>query len=113
MVAVPAAIVFVNHDLVDEVRGWIVKQLHIDEAIDGATFDARVAGDPSYVDKVHQLNLRVLVERPFNDYNNRQLADVAIFVKNGLAAIEVNKFGPPGGTYPVLNLYWGQLGIFL
>ncbi len=113
MVAVPPAIIFVNRDLVDQVRSWIVKQLHINEAIDGSTFDARIAADPSYPDKVHQLNLRILVERPFTEWQNRELADVAIFVKNGLASVEKNNFGPPGATFPVINIHWGQLGVFL
>lgn len=113
MVAVPPAVIFVNMDLVDQVREWIVKQLHINATMDGATFDANIAADSNYITKLKQLNLRILVERPFNDYTNRELADVAIFVKNGLASVETKKVGPPGKTFPVLNLHWGELGIFL
>jgi hypothetical protein len=113
MVAVPPAIIFVNRDLTDQVRGWIMKQLHITAAVDGYTFDASVAADSDYVDKIHRLNLRLLVERPFTETQNRELADVVIFVKNGLASVEVNNFGPPGNTFPVLKLHWGQLGIYL
>ncbi len=112
MIAVPPAIIFINDDLVPQVRAWIVRQLHINEVIDGYVFDARVAADSSYPDKIRQLGLRLMVVRPFNELENRTLADVVIFVKNGMAAIEKNKFGPPSCSYPVSNLYWGQLCIF-
>src|SRR3972149_3683491 len=103
MVAVPAAIIFVNRDLVDQVREHIVKQLHISEAIDGYTFDRRVALDPEYISKIKQLNMRLLVERPYTELENRELADVAIFIKNGLASIEKNNFGPPKQNFPIID----------
>jgi len=112
MVAVPAAIVFVNMDLIPQVRQWIVKQLHISEYMFGDEFDARVAADPTYPDRMKVLNLRLMVERPFNELDNRTLADVAIFVKNGMASVEINKFGPPGITFPVLDIHWGQFCVF-
>ncbi len=112
MVAVPAAVILVNNDLVDQARDWIVKQLHINEAISGTTFDERILDDPNYINTIKQLNQRILVIRDFREVTNRTLFDVVIFVKNGLAAIEQNNFGPPGQTVPVLNLYWGQLGIY-
>ncbi len=71
-----------------------------------------MANDPNYPDVVHQLNERLLVIRDFREETNRNAADVVVFVKNGLAAIEQNKFGPPGQTYQVKNLYWGQLYIY-
>ena len=113
MVAVPAAVIFVNKDLVDQVRQHIVTQLHISIAMTGTEFDQLVAADPLYVTKIKQLNMRVLVERPFTEFNNREQADVVIFVKNGLAAVESKKFGPPASTFAVINLNWGELGIFL
>jgi hypothetical protein len=112
MVAVPAAIIFVNMDLVDQVRQHIVTQLHISEAIDGYTFDQRLIDDPQYICRIKGLNQRILVERPYTELQNRSEADVVIFVKNGLASILQNNFGPPRQTFPVVNLYWGQLGIF-
>lgn len=112
MVAVPAAIIYINSDTVTQVQEWIAKQLHISETIDGYVFDQRVAADPEYVNKIKQLDLRLLVRRAGQDFTNRNLADVVIFVINGLASILENKFGPPGQTYEVLNLYWGQLFIY-
>lgn len=115
MVAVPAAIIFVNNDLSDSTQTKLITQLHVNETIDGYTFDQRVAADANYSDTVKQLNLRLMVVRTFEDRGSISTwneADVVIFVKLGLAAIEVNKFGPPGGTFKVVNLYWGQLNIF-
>lgn len=112
MVAVPAAIVFVNSDVALQVRTWAAHQLHIDEVISGAEFDSRVAADGYYVDKVHQFNLRLMVHRPFTDLTNRQLADLVLFIRDGLAYVEQNKFGPPGASFQVLLLHWGQFGVY-
>ncbi len=112
MVAKPAAVVFVNNDLTTTVQSMLVTQLHITEVIDGYAFDNRISADPNYVDVVKQLNLRILVIRPFTELGNRTEADVAIFVSHGLAAVLINKFGPPGQTHPIVNLTWGKLAIF-
>ena len=112
--AVPPAIIFVNNDLVPQIRNWLVKQLHIDEYMSGAVFDARVDGygDGYYVASVYSQNKRIMVIRDFRETTNRSLADVVIFVKEGLASIQKNKFGPPEQTHQVQNLYWGQLGVY-
>jgi len=112
MVAVPNAIIFVNNDLVPQVRSFITTQLHINEWIGGTEFDRRVAADPEYPNKIKQLGQRLMVERTYRELNNRTVPDVVIFVKNGMASIEYNKFGPPKPQFPLLNLHWGQLGIF-
>ena len=114
MVAVPAAIIFVNHDTSDSVRSTLVRQLEISSIQDGYEFDANVAADPTYPDKIKQLNLRIMVVRTFLDratVPTWTIPDVVVFVKNGLGCIEINKFGPPGLTLPVINIYWGALGI--
>jgi hypothetical protein len=113
MVAVPSAVIFVNNDLTIQVRNWIIKQLHINEYMDGYVFDRRVAADPDYVAKtVTALNRRILVIRSMRELENRSQADVVIFVKNALASVLHNNFGPPGQTHEVINLHWGQLSIF-
>ena len=112
MIILPSAIVFVNTDLTQNVVNKLKTQLFITDIFDGSTFDGYVANTQFLADCKAQ-NKRILVTRPFNDYNNRNLADVAMFIKNGLASIEVNKFGPPGQTYKVVELYWGKLGIFI
>ncbi len=112
MAFLPGAIVFVNADLTSQVQAHLVKQLHISEVIDGYVFDDRVTADSSYPATVRNQKLRLMVVRSFEELENRDLADVVIFVKAGLAAIEKNGFGPPGLTFPILNLYWQKLGIF-
>lgn len=108
----PAAIIFVNNDLTDNVRSMLVRQLHINEVIDGYVFDDRVTADPYYTRLVKANNQRIMVVRSFRELENRTLADVVIFVAHGLAAIEENKFGPRCQTYPVVDLTWGKLCIF-
>jgi len=100
----PAAIIFVNNDLTDNVRDMLVRQLHIDEVIDGYVFDDRVTADPNYPQSIKANDLRLMVVRSFRELENRTLADVVIFVAHGLAAIEENKFGPRAQTYPVVDL---------
>lgn len=112
MPAVPTAIIFVNKDLTANVRAHLVRQLHINEVMDGYVFDDRVAADSTYPAKIKQLNLRIMVERPFTELENRDLADVVIFVKKGIAAVEKNGFGPHGQSYAVLNLNWQSLKTF-
>ncbi len=112
MVAVPPAIIFVNDDLTKEVLGVVQRQLQINETIDGYEFDDRVAAEPNYPAIIHQLNLRLLVIRPFTELENRDKADVVVFMKAGLASVEKNKFGPPRETFPIKKLYWGQLRVF-
>lgn len=101
----PAAIVFINDDLSSFVQSTLVKQLYAAEAITGEEFDARVAADPTYATAVRQAGLRVLVIRDLSDTTNRELADVVIFVKAGLASVLETKFGPPGLTLPISTLY--------
>lgn len=107
----PGAIVFVNNDLVVQVRDFIVKQLRINEYMDGYVFDERIAADSTYPDKLYQSDQRIMVIRPFTELINRELADVVIFCKSGMAAVEKNKFGPPRPAFPIKFLHWNQLGI--
>lgn len=107
MPIITSAIVFVNNDLTQNVQDALVRQLFIDEVMDGYEFDLRVSKDPNYPTIVHNNNLKILVVRSFYELTNRDLCDVAIFVKAGLAAIEQNKLGPHRGTHRVekLTLY--------
>jgi hypothetical protein len=105
----PSAIILVNNDLTDQVKSVLQSQLFISEIISGEEFDARVSADPNYVNIVHNSFQRILVIRSFREETNRELFDIAIFVKAGLACIEKNNFGPPGRTYPVAKLSIYQL----
>jgi len=108
----PGAIVFMNNNVPDQVRDTLRKQLFITQLMDGYAFDGYVASNPGYPTWVRNHSERVMVMRPFTELNNRIFADVVIYVNNGMAAIENNKFGPPGLTYRVAELYWGKLGIY-
>ncbi len=80
-------------------------QLEINETMTFAEFNARVAVDPSYPTQIHLNELRILVILPdFHDLTNRELADIVLFVKQGLASVEKSKFGPPGLTLDVQRL---------
>lgn len=106
----PAAIIFINADMTASQIKNFEKQLYINETMSGTEFDARVVADPNYPEIVHGQDLRILVIRPdFRDYTNRELADVAMFVKQGLVAVEKNKFGPHDLTYQQDRLNIWQL----
>lgn len=111
----PAGIIFVNSDISDSARDTLVRQLLIDNVQDGYVFDDNVNANPNYVADVKRSNLRVLVLRTFAEFVNRAnvptwtQADVVLFVKQGLAYAEINKFGPPGISILVLKIDWGFL----
>lgn len=109
MANIPPGIIFINEDLDATLKAKIATQLYIHETMTGTEFDARVSSNPSYPDIVRLQNTRILVIRDFRDYTNREIADVVIFVKAGLAAIEKNNFGPPGLTLAVDTFYIYQL----
>lgn len=96
----PGAIIFVNSDINQTLQNTLVTQLIIDQVWDGYSFDGYISNNPNYPALVHASNQRILVIRTdFSDVTNRNLADIALFVKGGLASIEHNKFGPPRQTY--------------
>ena len=82
MIIFPSAVVFVNNDLTQSLLDKIITQLFITDIIDGYTFDGYIASNPDYLISTKSQNRRVLVIRAFNDLTNRNLADVAIFIKN-------------------------------
>jgi len=111
-IRVPGAIVMINDDVSDSYLGRLEIQLHIDETLTGEEFDLRVAGDPDYPNSIRVLRQRILVIRNHQDATNRELMDVILFIREGLASVSKNCFGPPGATFAVKDLYWGQLCVF-
>jgi hypothetical protein len=110
-------VVFVNNDLSGSVQEKLISQLFIDILLTGDEFDANVADgytDGYYLAQVKANNQRVMVIRPFdnngipNNIPNRALADVILFVKNGLASVLTQEGHKP--SVPVVNIYWGALG---
>lgn len=89
-------------------------QLRINDTMTKDEFDARVNIDPNYPTIVHLQGLRILVIAPkYNDgytymnLPNMEFADVVMFLHQGLADIEFNRFGPPGQSYEIdrINMY--------
>lgn len=111
MANLPSAIIFVNQDITGPIQGVLETQLYIDETISGSVFNQRVSDGYdgyTYPDDVRGNNLRILViQEDFRDTTNRNLADVVIFVKQGMATILKNNLGPPTLSLPVarLNIY--------
>ena len=119
MGSLPPAIIFINGDInypavppptpptyigadasMDELTG-LQQQLFINDTMTKAEFDARLVADPNYSVIVHLQGLRILVILPtFQDYLNRQYADVVIFLHQGLADVECNRLAWPGTGYP-------------
>lgn len=87
-------------------------QLFIDDTMSKEEFDARIAVDPNYPTIIHLQGLRILVilhkHVAFCEQQaNFEHADVIMFLHQGLADIEINRFGPPGQNYDFqrINIY--------
>ena len=108
--SLPSAIFFVNADINEGIRNTLMSQLFIDEALTDEDFDARVQVEPDYPNLIHLNGIRIMVLRQnFHDLTNRNLADVVMFVKQGLASVEKNNFGPPGLSFPVGRINMHEL----
>jgi hypothetical protein len=107
----PSAIIFINSEILEITKTYLTDQLFLNEIILKNEFDSRLLADPNYTDNIHNQNLRILVILDdFQNYSNRDYADVVIFVKQGLATVEKNKFGPPMQSLPILRLtVWSLL----
>lgn len=83
-------------------------QLFIDDTMSKEEFDARVKTDPNYPIIVHLQNLRILVilpkHVPFCEIDNLELADVVLFLHQGLADVEKCHFGPPRQNFEIQRL---------
>lgn len=104
----PSAIIFINSDINDGIKNKLISQLMITETMTGQEFDNRVAADPNYPQIIHTNYIRVLIIRDsFRDLTNRNLADIVMFIKQGIASIEKTNFGPPGLRLQIdrINLY--------
>ena len=87
------------------IDGTIASQLQVNDVISLSEFNARVAADPNYPTFIHLNKLRLLVILDdFQDLTNRNLADIVLYIKAGLASVLKNNFGPPGLTLPVVRL---------
>lgn len=98
-----SAIIFINKDLTDQVKGVLQTQLYISQTMDFDTFNDIVDGyvadgytDAYYGEQIHLLKKRILVILPdMTDYTRRELADIVCVFKYGMIYIEQNKYGYP------------------
>jgi hypothetical protein len=68
-------------------------QLFIDDTMTKYEFDRRMWEDPNYATVVHLQGMRILVILPtFQDYLYRDLADITLFLHQGLADVLTNRF---------------------
>lgn len=110
----PPAIIIVNNDLTQSVQNTLVRQLRIDQVLDGYTFDQYIAIDPNWPNNIKNIhNQRILVVRDLRELDNRQYADVVAFISHGLITVEQNKFGPPISSFAVDKIHWGQLCVYV
>ncbi len=105
----PSAIILCNNDLTPNVLAALQRQLYINDTMDGYEFDLRIANDPNYVDVIHANDLRVLVIRPFTEFNNRDKFDIVLWCAFGLVSVEENRFGIPRHTFAIDRCYLSQL----
>ena len=106
----PPAILIVNNDLTPAIEATLVRQLRIDQVLDGYVFDDYIAADPNWPDTIRNIQeQRIMVVRDLRETQNREYADVVAFVSRGMFAVEKNNFGPPGLTFQVRKIHWGQI----
>ena len=108
----PGAILFINKEVSEQVLSVIQSQLFINETMSDGYFISRINNDGYYTQKVKVDGYRILVI--LEDFNNilqpdRRLADVVMFVKNGLLSIEKNNYGPPIPSMTIYDLYIHKL----
>jgi hypothetical protein len=106
----PSALIFINRDINPPIQTKLETQLFSTETITYDEFVDRMTVTPNYVDIIHLNNLRVIVLLDnFTDTTYRNLADVVLFVKAGLAAILKNNYGSHELTLQVDRLYLHKL----
>jgi hypothetical protein len=107
---IPSGIIIVNNDLTDNIKYNLEKQLFITDIMDGYSFDVAVQ-DGYFKETVLANKRRVLVIRSLIETNNREIADLVLFVSGGMVTVEKNNFGPPGKIFRIAEVYWQKLGI--
>jgi len=108
----PGAILFINKEVSEQVLSVIQSQLFINETMSDGYFISKINDDGYYVQKNKADGYRILVIlENFNDISqpDRSLADVVMFVKNGLLSIEKNNYGPPMPSMTISDLYIHKL----
>ena len=83
-----SGIIQCNPDLTGQVLQRLVQQLDISEVIDGYQFQQRIDRQPLYSLIIHQNSIRLLVLQSYYDHANRDVMDIMLFLKSGLASVQ-------------------------
>lgn len=95
----PSAIIYINHELSEQVKSAIQRQLFIHQTFTVNDFDDLLLSDGYYINEVRGKNKRILVIADYSQtLENKDVADVILTFKNGLLYVLDNKVGPPGIT---------------
>lgn len=101
----PTGIIFINSNVSEQVLEVVKRQLRIDNTYDFNTFNENINNDGYF-----GLNERLLIlVSDFEISENRDKADVVLYIKMGLAYILKNNFGPTGLTVQVDKMYIHKL----
>lgn len=101
----PTGIIFINSNISEQVLDVVKRQLRIDYTYDFNYFNESITNDGYF-----GLNQRLLIlVSDFENVENREKADVVLYVKMGLAYILKNNFGPTGLTVQVDRMYIHKL----
>lgn len=101
----PPKIIFINNNLSSGVLSRIEKQLDISETISKEVFDGYYAYDNLYPKEQRSLDKKILVLCDLKTITDRSLADIVLCYKHGLIYIEESKYGPPGKSLSLDNVY--------
>lgn len=108
-----SAIIMINDDLTPNVKDMLIRQLFLSEMITKAEWESRLALNSLYPTLVRRDGKRLAVLSSHQELReNRDVFDLVLFVKSGMISVEENFYGPPRPAFPIVNLYWGQFGIF-
>lgn len=101
----PTGIIFINSNISEQVLDVVKRQLRIDYIYNFDYFNESITNDGYF-----GLNQRLLVlVSDFENVENREKADVVLYIKMGLAYILKNNFGPTGLTVQVDRMYIHKL----
>jgi len=105
----PEGIIFVNSNISSQVLETIQRQLFITETLDFNSFNEYINDGYSGIDGYNSGGRLLVLLNDFQITENRDKADVVLYVKLGLAYILKNNFGPTGLTVQVDRMYIHKL----
>jgi len=102
-------VAFVNDNISESIQTVLMQQLMLSEILSMEEFTLRIQNNPNYADIVRGLGQRIVVLKKMYDKSYNDVADIILFCRNGLIAVESSKIGPPGITFEIKNIQIFQL----